>query len=57
MSIADTGTEETAAAAGTAISFEDVVCSSLCPEQTTPAWCDKCKKYQTTKQTRSGFFL
>ena len=33
-------------------SFHQVVCSSLCPEQTTPAWCDKCRKYQTTTQTR-----
>jgi PAB-dependent poly(A)-specific ribonuclease subunit 2 len=31
----------------------DIICSSLCPEQTTPAWCDKCRKYQTTTQTRN----
>ena len=30
----------------------EIICSSLCPEQTTPAWCDKCRKYQTTIQTR-----
>jgi PAB-dependent poly(A)-specific ribonuclease subunit 2 len=34
-------------------SFQDIVCSSMCPEQTTPAWCDTCKKYQTTSQTRN----
>ena len=34
-------------------SFEDIVCSSMCPEQTTPAWCEQCKKYQTTNQTRN----
>ncbi len=33
--------------------FEDIVCSSLCPEVTTPAWCDHCKKYQTTNQIRN----
>lgn len=33
--------------------FQDVVCSSMCPEQTTPAWCEQCKKYQTTNQTRN----
>ena len=32
--------------------FTQLVCSSLCPEQTTPAWCEKCRKYQTTTQTR-----
>ena len=34
------------------VDFTKIVCSSLCPEQTTPAWCDKCRKYQTTVQTR-----
>lgn len=34
-------------------SFADIVCSSMCPEQTTPAWCDQCRKYQTTNQTRN----
>jgi len=24
----------------------------MCPEQTTPAWCDQCRKYQPTNQTR-----
>lgn len=33
--------------------FEDIVCSSMCPEQTTPAWCEQCKKYQTTSQMRN----
>ncbi|TRY64214.1 hypothetical protein TCAL_00495 [Tigriopus californicus] len=32
--------------------FEDVVCSSLCPKQMTPAWCEKCRKYQPTNQNR-----
>ena len=32
--------------------FTKLVCSSLCPEQSTPAWCEKCRKYQTTVQTR-----
>jgi len=34
------------------ISFGSVLCSSLCPEQVTPAWCDNCKKYQPTTQLR-----
>ena len=34
-------------------SFEEVVCSSMCPEQTTPAWCEQCRKYQTTSQIRN----
>ncbi len=29
-----------------------IVASSMCPEQTTPAWCDQCRKYQPTNQTR-----
>ena len=33
-------------------SFGSVLCSSLCPEQLTPAWCEKCKKYQPTSQSR-----
>jgi len=32
--------------------FGSVLCSSLCPEQVTPAWCEKCKKYQPTTQSR-----
>ena len=32
--------------------FGSVLCSSLCPEQVTPAWCEKCKKYQPTNQSR-----
>lgn len=38
--------------AGEATTFEEVVCSSLCPDQTTPAWCEKCRKYQPTQQAR-----
>ena len=34
-------------------SFEDIVSNSMCPMQTTPAWCEQCKKYQTTSQTRN----
>ena len=34
-------------------SFEEIVCSSMCPEQTTPAWCEQCRKYQTTSQIRN----
>ncbi len=33
--------------------FDEVVCSSLCPDQTTPAWCEKCRKYQPTLQSRT----
>lgn len=33
-------------------SFCDVLLKSICPEQTTPAWCDKCEKYQPTLQSR-----
>ena len=29
-----------------------VVAASMCPEQTTPAWCEQCRKYQPTNQTR-----
>ena len=34
-------------------SFEEIVSMSMCPMQTTPAWCEQCKKYQTTSQTRN----
>ena len=34
------------------VGFGDILCSSLCPEQVTPAWCEKCKKYQPTTQSR-----
>ncbi len=37
----------------TEVSFEQVVCSSLCPEQSTPAWCERCRKYQPTLQHRT----
>ena len=33
--------------------FQQIVCSSMCPDQTTPAWCEKCKKYQSTNQSRN----
>ena len=35
------------------IPFEQIVCSSMCPEQVTPAWCDKCRRYQPTHQSRN----
>ena len=34
------------------IDFGQVLCSSLCPEQMTPAWCERCRKYQPTSQCR-----
>eukprot|EP00088_Acartia_fossae_P045284 TRINITY_DN4865_c0_g1_i2.p1 TRINITY_DN4865_c0_g1~~TRINITY_DN4865_c0_g1_i2.p1 ORF type:complete len:942 (-),score=230.14 TRINITY_DN4865_c0_g1_i2:411-3098(-) len=34
------------------ISFAEILCSSLCPEQVTQAWCEKCRKYQPTTQSR-----
>ena len=34
------------------IPFGQVLCSSLCTEQVTPAWCEKCRKYQPTTQSR-----
>jgi len=34
------------------VTFPEILCSSLCPEQVTPAWCEKCKKYQPTTQSR-----
>ncbi|XP_075237003.1 PAN2-PAN3 deadenylation complex catalytic subunit PAN2 isoform X2 [Lycorma delicatula] len=33
-------------------SFCEVLRSSLCPEQTTPAWCDQCERFQPTLQSR-----
>ena len=33
-------------------SFAQVLCASLCPEQVTPAWCERCRKYQPTTQSR-----
>ncbi|KAI5751660.1 hypothetical protein M8J77_009641 [Diaphorina citri] len=36
----------------TEISFCDVLAQSLCPEQTTPAWCDQCERFQPTLQSR-----
>uniref|UniRef100_A0A1B6CJM8 PAN2-PAN3 deadenylation complex catalytic subunit PAN2 n=1 Tax=Clastoptera arizonana TaxID=38151 RepID=A0A1B6CJM8_9HEMI len=33
-------------------SFCDVLSCSLCPEQTTPAWCDQCERFQPTLQSR-----
>jgi len=32
--------------------FVELLQRSLCPEHTTPAWCDKCGKYQPTYQSR-----
>ncbi|XP_071446379.1 PAN2-PAN3 deadenylation complex catalytic subunit PAN2 [Hetaerina americana] len=32
--------------------FSDILHQSLCPEQTTPAWCDHCSRYQPTHQSR-----
>ncbi|KAJ9580135.1 hypothetical protein L9F63_004208 [Diploptera punctata] len=32
--------------------FCDVLARSLCPEQTTPAWCDRCERFQPTLQSR-----
>jgi len=40
------------AAARDQVTFAEVLCSSLCPEQVTPAWCDSCRKYQPTSQMR-----
>ncbi|XP_022189319.2 PAN2-PAN3 deadenylation complex catalytic subunit PAN2 [Nilaparvata lugens] len=34
------------------MSFCEVLRSSLCPEQTTPAWCDQCERFQPTLQSR-----
>jgi len=34
------------------ISFAEILSSSLCPEQVTQAWCEKCRKYQPTTQSR-----
>ena len=31
-----------------AVSFESLLKSTLCREQTTPAWCDSCGRYQHT---------
>ncbi|CAH0563719.1 unnamed protein product [Brassicogethes aeneus] len=33
-------------------SFCDILARSLCPQQTTPAWCDDCSKFTPTLQTR-----
>lgn len=40
-------------------SFCDILARSLCPNQTTPAWCDKCGKFTPTSQARNlqVFFL
>lgn len=38
---------------GKIVPFDDVVCSSLCPDQSTQAWCERCKKYQPTSQRRT----
>ncbi|XP_020913872.1 PAN2-PAN3 deadenylation complex catalytic subunit PAN2 [Exaiptasia diaphana] len=36
----------------TAVSFESLIESTLCREQSMQAWCDKCGRYQPTVQTR-----
>lgn len=33
-------------------SFCDILTRSLCPKQTTPAWCDSCGKFTPTSQAR-----
>ncbi|EFA09006.2 PAN2-PAN3 deadenylation complex catalytic subunit PAN2 [Tribolium castaneum] len=33
-------------------SFCDILTRSLCSQQTTPAWCEECKKFAPTQQTR-----
>lgn len=33
-------------------SFCDILTRSLCSQQTTPAWCEECKKFSPTQQTR-----
>ncbi|KAF5293684.1 hypothetical protein FQA39_LY03169 [Lamprigera yunnana] len=33
-------------------SFCDILKRSLCPQQTTPAWCDQCTKFSPTSQAR-----
>ncbi|KAK9883523.1 hypothetical protein WA026_001699 [Henosepilachna vigintioctopunctata] len=33
-------------------SFCDILTRSLCPKQTTPAWCDSCSKFTPTSQKR-----
>ncbi|XP_031353190.1 PAN2-PAN3 deadenylation complex catalytic subunit PAN2 isoform X3 [Photinus pyralis] len=33
-------------------SFCDILKRSLCPQQTTPAWCDQCTKFTPTSQAR-----
>lgn len=33
-------------------SFCDLLGFSLCPQQTTPAWCDSCDKFSPTSQAR-----
>lgn len=32
--------------------FVDLLQRSLCPEQTTPAWCENCGSFQKTFQSR-----
>ncbi|XP_046679027.1 PAN2-PAN3 deadenylation complex catalytic subunit PAN2-like isoform X1 [Homalodisca vitripennis] len=34
------------------VSFCEVLSQSLCPQQTTPAWCDQCERFQPTEQSR-----
>ncbi|CAG7687316.1 unnamed protein product [Allacma fusca] len=37
---------------GKRLKFIELLQRSLCPEQTTPAWCERCEKYQPTFQCR-----
>uniref|UniRef100_A0A8D8V831 PAN2-PAN3 deadenylation complex catalytic subunit PAN2 n=1 Tax=Cacopsylla melanoneura TaxID=428564 RepID=A0A8D8V831_9HEMI len=34
------------------ITFCEMLAQSLCPEQTTPAWCEQCERFQPTLQSR-----
>ncbi|XP_054287462.1 PAN2-PAN3 deadenylation complex catalytic subunit PAN2 isoform X2 [Macrosteles quadrilineatus] len=34
------------------VQFCEVLSQSLCPQQTTPAWCDQCERFQPTEQSR-----
>lgn len=43
---------ETEESVTTATSFCSILSRSLCPEQTTPAWCDQCERFQPTLQSR-----
>lgn len=38
--------------AGRGMTFCEVLGQSLCPQQTTPAWCDQCERFLPTEQSR-----